>query len=189
MVCTLCLEQLVADLRSLPALYDDCIDRSAPGTLHVIRNGPRKSPGTDPISPAAAELRAAIRTVLASWASLVAQERRLRPPARDIRTLARFLGRHAEWLAAHPAASELVDEVRELARSARKSAHTNGRGRVPVGTCPTCNGELVALMRRSDDPKPSEIVCTAFPEHAWPATRWATLARQIRGRQRRIQGG
>ncbi|MFI0481016.1 hypothetical protein [Actinomadura sp. 9N215] len=149
----------------------------------VIRNGPRKSAVNDLLSPAATETRAAIRTVLASWASLVADERRLNPPARDIGALARFLSRHAEWIASHPAAGEMVDEIGDLTRSARKVAYPNGAGRVRVGDCPTCNGELVVLMRNRDDPLPSEIVCTTAPDHSWPATRWATLARKMQQSQ------
>ncbi|TDC85748.1 hypothetical protein E1285_24705 [Actinomadura sp. 7K507] len=134
------------------------------------------------MSPAAAEVRTAIRTVLVSWAGLVTDERRLEPPPRDIRALSRFLCRHAEWLAAHPAAGEIVDEIGEITRAARKTAYPNGGGQVPVGDCPNCEGDLVALIRRRDDPLPSEIVCTDFPDHTWPATRWATLARAIQGR-------
>lgn len=185
-VCVVCSDRLKGDLRNLPALYDDCMIRTDPSPTpsRVIRNGPRKSAAADLLSPAATETRAAIRTVLASWASLVADERRLKPPARNIRALARFLSLHAEWLAGHPAAGEAVDEIGDLTRSARKIAYPNGAGRVRVGDCPACNGELVVLMRHRDDPLPSEIVCTTAPDHTWPATRWATLARRMRDNQR-----
>ncbi|XRQ14259.1 hypothetical protein ACN3XK_26340 [Actinomadura welshii] len=172
----------MGDIRNLPTLYDDCISRTGSGALRVIRNAPRKSTTADPMSAAAAEIRTSLRTVLASWARLVAEERRLEPPPRDMGALSRFLCRHAEWLAAHPAAGEIVDEIRELTRSARRTAYPTGGGRVSVGSCPNCSGELVAHMRRRDDPLPSEIVCTTVPDHTWPATRWATLAREIRRR-------
>jgi hypothetical protein len=181
-VCSACLDRLVGDIRNLPTLYDDCMNQSGQGSMRMIRTGPRKNNTADPMSAAATEIRTAIRKVLASWASLVADERRLERPPRDIRALSRFLCRHAEWLAAHPAAAEIVDEIGELTRAARRTAYSNGAGRVPVGSCPTCSGELVAHMRRREDALPAEIVCTAFPDHRWPATRWATLARQIQGR-------
>ncbi|UED85137.1 hypothetical protein [Streptomyces profundus] len=137
------------------------------------------------MNPAAAEIRSTIRNVLASWGGLVAEERRLAPPTRDIPTLARFLGRHIEWLARHPAAGDMVDEIRDLTRRARNIAYPNNVRRVPIGGCPDdgCAGELVALIRRQDDVLPSEIVCTVSPSHSWPVTWWTRLARQIRTRQ------
>lgn len=182
LVCSVCLDRLVGDIRSLPTLYDDCMSQTGSGTVRVIRNRPRKSTTADPMSAAATEVRTAIRKVLASWASLVADERRLQRPPRDILELSQFLCRHAEWLAAHPAAAEIVDEIGELTRTARRVAYSHGGGRVPVGSCPTCSGELVAYMRRREDSLPAEIVCDTVPDHRWPATRWATLARAIQER-------
>ncbi|MCD0448182.1 hypothetical protein LO762_03065 [Actinocorallia sp. API 0066] len=167
-------------LANLPALYDDCVRREETGTLQVRRRGSRKNRSIDPMSPAAVDTRAAIRVVLEHWAGLVASERRVQPPDRDIRVLTGFLRRHAEWLAAHPAAAEAVDEIRDLVLSARRAAYPKGGARSRVGSCPNCSGELVALIRAGDDALPSEIVCTSVPEHAWPAARWATLAREMR---------
>jgi hypothetical protein len=134
------------------------------------------------MNPAAAEIRSAIRTVLASWAGLVADERRLEPPARDIAALARFLCRHVAWLTRHPAAGDLVDEIRDLTRVARSIAYPDTSRRVTIGRCPAggCDGALIAVIRCQDDVRPAEITCTATGSHSWPATRWAKLARQVR---------
>ncbi|QPP10338.1 hypothetical protein G4Z16_02025 [Streptomyces bathyalis] len=133
------------------------------------------------MNPAAAEVRSSIRTVLASWAGLVSDERRLQPPSREIPTLARFLGRHIQWLTRHPAAGDMAEEIRDLARNARNLAYPNSVRRVPVGSCPEsdCAGELFAHIRAHDDLHPSEIICTLSPCHSWPVTCWARLARQI----------
>lgn len=182
-LCITCRDRLVNDLLHLPALYSDCNRNTGPEVVRVIRRLPRKSAAAESMSPAAAEVRSAIRTVLASWAGLVAEERHLEPPARDIPALARFLCQHVKWLARHPAAGELVDEIRELTRNARSIAYPNSVRRVTLGCCPDCEGELVALIRPRDDFLPSEIVCTTSPSHTWPVTCWTTLARQIRGSQ------
>lgn len=182
-VCKVCRDRLATDLLSLPALYSDCNGGGGPDVMRVIRRVARKSATTDSMSPAAADVRSAIFTVLASWAGLVAGERRLAPPARDIPALAQFLCRHVEWLTRHPAAGDLVDEIRDLTRTARNIAYPNSIRRVHIGCCPDgdCDGKLVAVMRRHGDLLPSEIICTVSPDHSWPVTRWSTLARQVRG--------
>jgi hypothetical protein len=175
----------VHNLLNLPALYADCGGGAGPDAVRVIRKSPRKSATSDSMNPAAAEVRSTIRTVLASWAGLVSDERRLEPPARDIPTLARFLGRHIQWLTRHPAAGDMAEEVRELTRNARDVAYPDSVRRVPVGCCPEidCDGELFAHIRAHDDLLPSEIMCTLSPCHSWPVTWWTKLARRIRTRQ------
>ncbi|MFE1441647.1 hypothetical protein [Streptomyces sp. NPDC058739] len=137
------------------------------------------------MSPAAAEIRFAIRSVLSSWAGLVAEERRLPAPGRDITELTRFLNRHLDWLAGHPAAGELVDEVRALVRTAHAIAYPDTGHRVRIGHCPhrDCDGDLTALIRRRGESHPPRIVCTTTPGHTWPVTWWSTLARQMRTKE------
>ncbi|MDT0344941.1 hypothetical protein [Streptomyces litchfieldiae] len=180
-----CRDRLINDLLNLPALYGDCNRAAGPDVVRVIRKTPRKSATADSINPAAAEIRSAIRTVLASWAGLVADERRLEPPDRDISALARFLSRHVDWLIRHPAAGDAAEEIRNLTRTARNVAYPHNVRRVPIGYCPDgdCDGELVALIRPRGDLLPSEIVCTVSPGHSWPATWWTRLARQIQRSQ------
>ncbi|WP_233580752.1 hypothetical protein [Streptomyces triticirhizae] len=175
----------MSDLLNLPALYSDCDRGTGPEVVRVIRRIPRKSATVDSISPAAAEIRAAIRTVLASWSGLVVQERGVSRPARDIPALSRFLCRHIDWLTRHPAAGDLMDEIRELTRRAHHVAYPDRSRRVPLGYCPVpeCEGELVARMRSRDDALPSDIACSISPHHSWPATSWTRLARQVRRSQ------
>lgn len=187
-LCLSCQDRLTRDLLNLPALYADCSNSnggSGADVVRIIKKTPRKSATRDSMNPAAAEVRTTIRTVLASWAGLVADERRLRRPARDIPTLARFLGRHLEWLTCHPAAGDLAEEVRDLTRTARDIAYPDSVRRVPVGGCPEdgCTGDLFAHIRAQDDLLPSEIICTLSSCHSWPVTWWTRLARRIHTRQ------
>lgn len=183
-LCTACRDRLVNNLSNLPTLYSDCNRGASPTVVRAIRKAPKKSAPTDSMNAAAADVRTAILTVLASWAGLVANERRLEPPARDVPALARFLCRHAEWLARHPTAGDVADEIQDLTRTARSLAYPNGVRRVHIGGCPgdDCDGDLVALMRPRDDLLPSEIICTVSSDHSWPITWWTRLARQIRSR-------
>lgn len=181
-LCTSCRGRLESNLLNLPALYSDCTGSPRPEMVRVIRKVARKSSATGTMNPAAAEVRAAIRTVLASWSGLVAEERRLNSPARDVPALARFLCRHVEWLAHHPAAGDIAEEIQELSRRARKVADPGSLRRVHLGDCPDvgCEGTLVALIRTHGDTMPSEIVCTASAAHTWPVTWWSRLARRMR---------
>lgn len=166
-------------------LYSDCNRSAGPKVVRVIRRDPRKNATADPMNPVAAEVRSTILTVLASWAGLVADARRLRPPARDLPALTRFLRRHVDWLSRHPAAGDMADEIQELTLTARNIAYPNSIRRIRIGYCPDteCDGELVALISPHADLR-SEIVCTNSPDRSWPVTWWPKLARQMRS-----QGG
>ncbi|WP_083940320.1 hypothetical protein [Saccharomonospora saliphila] len=133
------------------------------------------------MNAAAVEVRSSIRTVLASWAGLVTEERRVEPPARDIAVLARFLVRHVDWLCRHPAAGDLADEIRHLERTAARVAYPDDGRRIRVGHCPApeCDGELFALIRPHGDLPRSEITCSESSVHSWPVTRWSKLGSLI----------
>lgn len=169
----------------MPTLHSDCDKGAGQRVVRVTRKAPRKSAATDLMNPAAAEMRSTIRTVLASWAGLVADERRLEPPAREISALARFLSRHVTWLSRHPAAGDMADEIEDLMRAACDIAYPSNIRRVHIGYCPVsdCDGELIAHIRPQDDIHPSEIVCSLSSAHAWPITWWSKLARQMRKTQ------
>ncbi|GAA2128233.1 hypothetical protein GCM10009802_35390 [Streptomyces synnematoformans] len=184
-LCPPCRRRLETSLLNLPALYADCHRGAEPEVVRVVRKVARKSAATGTMNTAAAEVRAAIRTVLASWAGLVAEERRLRSPARDVPALARFLYRHVEWLARHPAAGDLAEEIHELSRRARGVADPDSVRRVHLGGCPDvgCDGTLVAQLRTPGDPLASEIVCTVSAAHTWPVTWWPRLARRMQAQR------
>lgn len=134
-----------------------------------------------PFNVAAAEVRAAILGVLGSWSGMVAAERSVTPPRRTVRALARFLGRHVDWLAAQDTATEVTEEIAQLARSARRAAYPDPVRRVEIGRCveAACAGALVALVRPKNPALPAEISCDADPSHRWPETEWTQLGRRM----------
>lgn len=155
-----------------------------------MRKAPRRSADTDSMNTAAAEIRSAIRTVLASWAGLVAGERRVEVPVLDIPALTRFLLRNFEWLTCHPAAGDMADEIQGLVRTARGVAYPDNMRRIRIGSRPGsgCDGDVVALIRRHGDFLPSSIVCTTPSGHSWPITWWNRPARrQMRSREGRLR--
>lgn len=157
----------------------------------------------------AAEARTTVRAVLSSWCRLVSEERGIYPPKRRVEKLlplgfigppplvwtlddtptamGAYLALHADWLAAHPAAGECADELRDLVRLAHPIAYPTGTRSYPVGPCstinPDCTGTLQAVLRRVDSLLPSALVCDTDPTHELPADRWITLGRMLRTKE------
>jgi hypothetical protein len=94
LLCASCRDQLDQHLRALSDLYAAMGQRST--------------------HPRAAELRAAVRGVLATWAHVVVDGRGVARPVRGVAGMVRFLRRHVDWLGAHPAATEIAGEIDEL---------------------------------------------------------------------------
>jgi hypothetical protein len=182
-LCPACHRRLTLGISQLPGLYRDCerVLGSAPAKGLRERTSGGPLPGA-PFNSAAAEARAAILGVLGSWSGLVAQERRIAPPARTVATLSVFLLRHTDWLAAHPAATEATREVARLVARARRVAHPDQIRRVPLGACvePGCDGRLSAAVRvRGGGPgtTPATVSCDADPRHRWAGSEWTRLRR------------
>jgi hypothetical protein len=179
-LCAGCHRRLALGIRALPDLYRDCErvlgGASAKGLRERTSGGPL--PGL-PFNPAAAEARAAILAVLGSWSGLVAQERRLAPPERSITQLSVFLLRHADWLAAHPAAAEATREVARLVTRARRVAHPEQVRRIGLGDCvePGCGGTLSATVRTGAPAAYPTVQCDADPRHTWAGHQWTALRR------------
>lgn len=182
LLCGHCRDRLDQQLRNLPDLYVEMEQslNAAVQTNERVSGG--RTPGI-PLSPRTVEVRAAIRGVLASWAQLVVDERKVSRPIRNVAGMAEFLRRHVDWLGAHPVAAEISSEIGELVAAASQLVHTEASWRVVVAKCsdPECAGDLVAWMRPFDSNLPSEIKCTHNRDHAWPAHRWGSLRRYLNG--------
>lgn len=162
------------------------------------RPGERTTGTRDPgliVNERAVEARSTIRHTLVAWCRLIADERGIGLPADDIHSMARYIARHAEWLAAHPAAGDCSAELRELAHGEPwRIAYPTGSRVFEVGPCPEtvdgqpCPGVVRAVLRRTDSLLPSELVCDWRPDpvpdgwtgHRWPASEWLTLGRKLR---------
>lgn len=178
----------------------------------VAAGGPgEKTSGTPTrgatLNDRAAEARTTVRAVLASWCRLISEERGIRLPSRlrveelplgfigppAIRphvddtpnAMGAYLSKHADWLAAHPAAGECSDELADLIRMAHPIAYPTGARVFEVGPCVEldCAGTVKAILRRVDALLPSSIVCDTDPAHAWPADQWLTLGRKLRTKE------
>lgn len=185
-LCGLCRDRLVAQLRSLPRLYDECGQLLGGSRQFNEKTSGGPLPGM-PFNTAAADARAAILTVLSSWSGLIARERKLAPPARTVRSLVEFAVRHIDWLTAHFAAADLTREVAHLVRGAQQVVQPGAGRRVVVGACmePECSGTLVAVVLPREHGEPNRIVCTADHGHAWPEHEWLRLRHRMERGQTR----
>ncbi|WP_424217477.1 hypothetical protein ACN20G_35520 (plasmid) [Streptomyces sp. BI20] len=178
-LCSHCRDILGATLGELTHLYEECERILAGPALDGLREktGGGSLPGL-PFNGPAAEARSGIVALLGSWSGLVAQERELDAPTRDVPRLASFLTCHLDWLAAHPAAADLSVESARLARAARRIAFPDPARTIRLGRCPEpdCAGALTAAVHRTGRPTGNpEIRCTASPTHRWSSDRWIAL--------------
>lgn len=169
------------DARQAAELYDELALALAGASSSIGRVSGSPDRSRIP-NPAAMEARSHIRAILASWCRLIAEERGVEPPRNEVADMSEYVARHAHWLAAHPAAGDASDELRELAVRAHRIAYPDGTRRVEVGPClyDGCEGTIRAVLRASDSLLPSEIVCDADGGHRWAAHEWITLGRALR---------
>jgi hypothetical protein len=191
-LCPVCINGITDDLAVIPDLYEEC-GRILGGTGQSgERTGGKGtySPGL-PFNSAAAEARSSIVNVLVSWCALVAEERLVTAPVREVKPLARFLARHVGWLSAHDAADDLSGELAKAARQARWAAHGDQIRRVRVGRCVIdgCQGELIAAVHPGHVSTPTEIVCTSDAGHRWAGQEWLGLSRRLAARPSAATGG
>ncbi len=181
-LCPLCRERLSLDLGRLPRLHEACgrlLSGGAPD-----RSSPRTSGGPLPSMPfntPAAEARSSILGVLGSWAGAVVEQRGVSAPHRTAASLAVFLERHLDWLAEHPAAGELCEEVAQLVRRAGRVVDPEEHRLVPVGTCVEqgCQGLLTAVVRPQYPRHATVIRCDRGPAHRWSGPEWLELSRRM----------
>ncbi|WP_235485517.1 hypothetical protein [Streptomyces roseoverticillatus] len=181
LLCTACRARLGLELMRLPDLYEEC-------ALALGASGPRREkvsggplPGM-PFNATAADVRTALMGVLSTWAALVVQERGAPAPRRDTAALSRFLLQHVGWLATHPAAGELSEEIARVVRRARRVIDPDAARQVAVGGCvePGCTGSLTAAVRAQAPHEPAEITCDADAAHHWLGHQWLQLSRRVR---------
>lgn len=185
-LCSGCRDGLTRDLRALPRLHADLegvlATGSAPGTGYVT--GTPSQPL--PINPAVADHRDQIRHDLTWWTLYVAEHRGLSGlPSDTVPQIAAWLGRHIDWIAAHPAAAEECPPVMQgLVGRAIALTRPSGARRIEIGPCrDTCDGEpctgrLWATVRRDDDPRPSVIYCDGPCGSERGADEWRRFGRE-----------
>ncbi|MFI7015954.1 hypothetical protein [Streptomyces sp. NPDC050164] len=144
-----------------------------------------------PFNTAAADVRAHIIALLASWASLVADERAVEAPPRRVDLLAGFVRANLTWLSGHGAAQDAVEEFGVLTRAARRVCEPRPVRTVPVGDCVRagCTGKLRAVVKAVSgiSPRPSEIRCSADESHWWAYEEWTSLETGVKRRSAAVR--
>ncbi|MFC8448370.1 ParB N-terminal domain-containing protein [Kitasatospora sp. NPDC057223] len=187
-LCAAALDRLRTDLRGLRDAYresEQTMAAGAPVNLRERVSGSRAATGIV-LDEKVMAVRTELTEVLACWAGLVVEEQRAPGRGgpgveRDVPALVRFLVRHLEWLAAHPAAAEFDEEVARLLDSATRMFGPGPAQRRPVGTCPQpgCASTLHAVLRRADDHEspPGHVACEAG--HFLPPQQWLLIAGRL----------
>lgn len=180
MLCPACCAKIRFSLEEMPELYDQCgaaILRAPDSRPDNIR---RQRTARPAFNDAAVDVRSDIISLLASWAAMVAEQRQLsKPPRRDVRPLATFLGRHLEWLLMHEAAPDFADEVTDTVARARKVSNPQARAHLELGSCveEDC-GRPLFVATDPRDGGPLQIHCEVG--HSWRPHDWLMLARRLR---------
>ncbi|WP_222947005.1 hypothetical protein [Streptomyces sp. TRM49041] len=164
---------------ALGELYSELthsLTSSRPSRAVVERVRERGAPGI-PLNTRAVEVRDEIRGVLASWAAVVREGRRVQAPTRNTVALLAFLGHHAGWLAGHEAAEDLVTETDELVKAAWSVLSGRTDRHMVIGPCvrPGCPGTLVAHLGSGTPSGRAAITCSAERGHTWSPDLWHTL--------------
>ncbi|MEU6813683.1 hypothetical protein [Streptomyces sp. NPDC046860] len=174
-LCARCFDALQTTLSRLPRLYAEAEQALSPaGAPSLLRVSGTSRTEALPVRSQAVEARSALMAVLSSWSALVADERRVGAPDREVREMVAFLRRHLEWLARHPALHELLGELEESVALAGRCVQPGQSRQVSVGACrePECAGNLVAHMRSGGAAAASEIRCDSDPAHRWAPHEW-----------------
>jgi hypothetical protein len=177
-LCPYCLRRIPHDA-FMAALRYEALSLQLVGGGPAGSEGSGAGSGDLELNPAAVEAREAIRTTLVAIVRLVAEERGISLPERPWRweverrpyfdfigplnryrrevgvpelvPLAEFIGRHAQWLAAHPAAGEHAKDLRDVGTDPRtwRLAYPSASDRLKLADCPWCG---TALYQLPDEP-------------------------------------
>jgi hypothetical protein len=178
-LCQACLVRARTALRAIPPLYEDCAQAMSQAPRAHVRERVSGSRTAHTVNEAAVETRVRIQAVLASWAGVVVDERRLTARGDDVGRLAGFLADHLDWLAGHPGADDFVTEIDELVAAALRVIDTRPARGIELGSCvePDCDGRLVARapVRGAGAP---HVGCDTG-RHAWRPDQWLLLRHRL----------
>jgi hypothetical protein len=180
-VCLGCQSRLERDLIDLPALDVDLI------RAHSL-TGPAKDrvKGGDvearmPIRADITELRDNLNRTLASWCSVVIEDRGFTSPDQTVPAMTSFLLANLAWLVKQAFIDDYDSEIRTLRAQAFNKAFPSGRRQFPVGSCieDDCIGTLVAVLNDVDTLLPNSVTCDYDPTHTWSSMQWRMLGNRI----------
>jgi hypothetical protein len=180
-LCEVCTRRLAEDATIAADLHVELEQVLAKPGSPAERTTGTPDHGTE-LNDRAVAARTLIRHTLASWCLLVAEERGVGTPDDTVDAMAAYVALHAVWLSAHPAAGDCADEFADLAHGAPWAiAYPSGARRFPIGPCliAECTGQIVAVLRDTDQLLPSALTCDADKEHTWTAAQWREIGRAL----------
>lgn len=175
-LCASRVRQLEGDLRALPGLYQESLHQVLPISRQTHRPRVSGSRNRDNLNLTALDSRHGILTVLASWATFVADELGGAAPTGSVPQLTRFLLRHLEWLTRQPPAADFADEIDGLRRELLRTLGSDpGEAHVPAWDCVVadCTGKITMPTQQVGNADRRSIRCSAG--HAWQMHEWITL--------------
>ena len=161
-LCRTCRKSVSRQLELLPVLYRECEDMLVARPRREVERVRGGMPGSATINEAAVAARSAIISTLASLAGLVRDERPVSVVLRrEVTPLAAFLRVHLDWLAEHPAARELCDELDDAVDMAQRVVHPEVGKKLEVGKCEShgCGSVVYATFRAENGPSPTVVSC------------------------------
>lgn len=174
-LCSACQTRLRANLAVLPDLHAACADELTPSDHRTRERVTGWTPKGIVLREGVMTVRSDMVAVLASWATLIVDDRRVRGPrGQEVRHLVAFLLHHLGWLAAHPAAGDFADEIGELVRAVRDVLDPGKAADLAVSSCerPGCAEPVLARIG-ARDPGRHLVACTAG--HRVPPEHWLRL--------------
>lgn len=175
-LCSRCFAHLASVLALLPEAHSQCeellvqygcTDRTrVRGGLHTGMH----------LDESLLNVRAEVLSLLASWSSLVIEERRLsHAPRREVRELAVFLTRHLRWLASHPAAGDAAAELNHVSTRLKAALRSDAASRYEIGPCTQdgCQGRIEVTMRGRGSTRTTRVSCDFG--HEWQPHEWLRL--------------
>ncbi|WP_410670067.1 hypothetical protein [Amycolatopsis sp. cmx-4-68] len=141
------------------------------GHVVAIRSSAKRT-SAGGLGDRAIEIRRNIEGILSSWTAMVVEELGVTAPKADVRSRSAFLDEHADWLAAHSSAGDLVQELDELACAAVPVIDRRVRGSIELGQCVEagCSAALVADLEPAKSPSSTLVRCERG--HRWTARDW-----------------
>lgn len=192
-LCVVCARRIGQDALTIALRYADLgrVLTTSGSALGDIVSGSKRETGLQ-LNEQASEMRTVIKHRLVSTARMISEERGLPLPEDRVPALARYVTKHARWIAAHAAAGDIAEELADTASDSFRIAQPSGARRYqlkdpdgnPVGCRETveeelpCPGSLWTILRRTDSLLPSELVCDHDEDHYVPADKWMSFGRQ-----------
>ena len=186
-LCDACISQVERNLRTLPALYHECLHHASPTSR---RSNPTKVSGSrtrDHLNVSVLDARYNILATLESWAEAFAEELDVAVPARSVPHLTRFLARHLEWLTSQPPAADFADEMESLAAELRGTIDPESndlRNAIRKCVVDNCNGTISTSLTNSGRAPRGSIECSAG--HSWEMHEWLNLRHLMEQQRKRV---